>query len=152
MTYIFSSERQLIFKVVVGGRDRLVEFGERNGSGRSLFVTENSYIAGAIRRHDFYKNGIIEEAAMESPRTGESKAGEAAMESPRTREGDKEGAGESEAGEISQDVKDSNVQEFENISAAREYLVRTFGVDRKRVKLPSQIKSQAKKCGVEIRF
>ncbi|MBR1654834.1 MAG: hypothetical protein IJ698_00225 [Prevotella sp.] len=137
MTYIFSSERQLIFKVVVGGRDRLVEFGERNGSGRSLFVTENSYIAGAIRRHDFYKNGIIEEAAMESP---------------RTREGDKEGAGESEAGEISQDVKDSNVQEFENISAAREYLVRTFGVDRKSVKLPSQIKSQAKKCGVEIRF
>lgn len=152
MTYIFSSERQLIFKVVVGGRDRLVEFGERNGSGRSLFVTENSYIAGAIRRHDFYKNGIIEEAAMESPRTGESKAGEAVMESARTREGDKEGAGESEAGEISQDVKDSNVQEFENISAAREYLVRTFGVDRKSVKLPSQIKSQAKKCGVEIRF
>ena len=157
MTYIFSSERQLIFKVVVGGRDRLVEFGERNGSGRSLFVTENSYIAGAIRRHDFYKNGIIEEAAMESPRTGEGKAGEAALESPRTgegktREGDKEGAGESEAGEISQDVKDSNVQEFENISAAREYLVRTFGVDRKSVKLPSQIKSQAKKCGVEIRF
>lgn len=152
MTYIFSSERQLIFKVVVGGRDRLVEFGERNGSGRSLFVTENSYIAGAIRRHDFYKNGIIEEAAMESPRTGEGKAGEAVIPSPRTREGDKEGAGESEAGEVSQDVKDSNVQEFENISAAREYLVRTFGVDRKSVKLPSQIKSQAKKCGVEIRF
>ena len=130
MTYIFSSDRQLIFKVVVAGRDRLVEFGERNNIGRSLFVTENHYIAAAIRRHDFYKNGIIAEA--ETPTKGEPT--QALPE-----------------GEEVKEVK-SNVVEVENISAAREYLVQTFGVERKSVKSPSQIKSQAKKCGIEIRF
>lgn len=136
MTYIFSSERQLIFKVVVAGRDRLVEFGERNNIGRSLFVTENHYIAAAIRRHDFYKNGIITEA--ETPTKAETPT--EGNPTPALPEG--EGVKE---------VK-RNVVEVENISAAREYLVQTFGVERKSVKSPSQIKSQAKKCGIEIRF
>lgn len=131
MTYIFSSERQLIFKVVVAGRDRLVEFGERNNAGRSLFITENQYIAAAIRLHDFYKNGIITEASTAKP---------SEPPSPVSSEG--EGVKEEK----------SNVVEVENISAAREYLVKTFGVERKSVKSPSQIKSQAKKCGIEIRF
>ena len=139
MTYIFSSERQLIFKVVVAGRDRLVEFGERNNIGRSLFVTENHYIAAAIRRHDFYKNGIITEA------------GEPTL-NPSPREGlDENPTPALPEGEGVKEVK-SNVVEVENISAAREYLVQTFGIERKSVKSPSQIKSQAKKCGIEIRF
>ena len=133
MTYIFSSERQLIFKVVVAGRDRLVEFGERNNIGRSLFVTENHYIAAAIRRHDFYKNGIIAEA--ETPTKAETPT-----LNPSQREG------------LESEGSKRNVVEVENISAAREYLVQTFGIERKSVKTPSQIKSQAKKCGIEIRF
>ena len=57
--YEFCSDRQYIFSVEVGGVRRLIEFGDQNQFGRSVYQTKNRQIAEAIRKTSMYKSGDI---------------------------------------------------------------------------------------------
>lgn len=62
--YIFRCASQLIFKVKVKGRMRLVCFDE-GGLGTSTFCTTDKEMARAIRAHKFYREGRVDEQEVD---------------------------------------------------------------------------------------
>ena len=49
-------------------------------------------------------------------------------------------------------VTNENALHFENITKAKNYLAKTFGVDTRKLKSPQSVKDEAKKNGVEMDF
>lgn len=126
---IFSSEKQLIFKVSIGeGAERLVVFGESHPGDPSTFVTHDASVIGAIRRHRFYKQGKIREYGSEPA--------EAVAAAPTT----------TNTPQTAPEEKD--VLRFSNFSQVKAHFKKTYGAEAKALKTPAQVEAFAKRVGV----
>ena len=126
MNYEFVAQSMLIFTVTLAsGLVKDIEFDEI-GKGVYGFNTSQKEVAEAIRRHPLVRSGRI---------TDKSQPDE---EQVAKAEGKRE--------------QDKNVLRFDNITKAKNYLAKTFGVDTRRLKSPRSVKDEAEKNGIEIDF
>lgn len=130
----FSADTQYVFKITIDGMAYLVAFSERNQFGNSVFMTRNGKIAEKIRRTSMFKRGAIRET---TPEVGATKREAAPAETAPEKKPKKE---------------ESNVKEFANITLAREWLCRTFGVKKSAIRYPGQVAKCAKEHKIEIKY
>lgn len=122
--YRFVANSMLIFVVTLpSGLIKSVEF-ERCSNNAYSYLTDNKQVADCIRKHPLTKAGrIIDESQPEEVQKHEE-----------------------------EHVTNKNALHFENITKAKNYLAKTFGVDTRKLKSPQSVKDEAKKNGVEIDF
>lgn len=119
--YEFAASRQFIFHKEIGGVQRLIEFGELSG-GTSAFQTKDAKVAEAIRGMQLFKRGAI----VETTRGGN--------------EPEEKG------------VEEKGVEEkvFTNITRAKEWMSKTWGIPRGALRKPSDMEKAAKEHGVKV--
>lgn len=124
--YRFVANSMLIFVVTLpSGLIKSVEF-ERCSNNAYSYLTDNKQVADCIRKHPLTKAGrIIDES---QPEEGQVQKHE------------------------EEHVTNENALHFENITKAKNYLAKTFGVDTRKLKSPQSVKDEAKKNGVEMDF
>lgn len=124
--YRFVANSMLIFVVTLpSGLIKSVEF-ERCSNNAYSYLTDNKQVADCIRKHPLTKAGrIIDESQPE--------------EVPVQKHEEEH-------------VTNENALHFENITKAKNYLAKTFGVDTRKLKSPQSVKDEAKKNGVEMDF
>lgn len=126
MNYEFVAQSMLIFTVTLAsGLVKDIEFDE-TGKGVYGFQTSQKEVAEAIRRHPLVRSGrIIDKSQPEEEQVAEA---------------------------VEKKEQDRNVLRFDNITKAKNYLAKTFGVDTRKLKSPQSVKDEAKKNGIEIDF
>ncbi len=124
--YRFVANSMLIFVVTLpSGLIKSVEF-ERCSNNAYSYLTDNKQVADCIRKHPLTKAGrIIDESQPEEVQVQKHEE---------------------------EHVTNENALHFENITKAKNYLAKTFGVDTRKLKSPQSVKDEAKKNGVEIDF
>lgn len=124
--YRFVSNSMLIFVVTLpSGLIKSVEF-ERCSNNAYSYLTDNKQVADCIRKHPLTKAGrIIDESQPEEVQVQKHEE---------------------------EHVTNENALHFENITKAKNYLAKTFGVDTRKLKSPQSVKDEAKKNGVEMDF
>lgn len=138
MIYEFAAQRQFIFSVQVDGRTHLVQFGEQNQFGSSIFQTQASKIADMIRNTPLFKNGAINETTIvkepEKPAIPvKNKSVETKATTPITATGN--------------DEKGERKQTFSNFSQAREWFCKTFNIPKRNLRTPTALQKLAiEKC------
>jgi hypothetical protein len=65
---MFCCENQLIFRITVGGRPKLVEFSEAQPGVSSKFMTDDEAVIESLRKHRFYRSGKIWEFETPKPK------------------------------------------------------------------------------------
>ena len=122
--YRFVANSMLIFVVTLpSGLIKSVEF-ERCSNNAYSYLTDNKQVADCIRKHPLTKAGrIIDESQPEEVQKHEE-----------------------------EHVTNENALHFDNITKAKNYLAKTFGVDTRKLKSPQSVKDEAKKNGVEMDF
>jgi len=151
MVYTFAAGRQLIFYVKVGGRTRLVQFGERNNFGGSQFLTQDENIANAIRQTSMFKRGVIMEATVK-PKEENITPKHSLTPNPSPKG---EGSIKTELGGARYEVRKEpakNVLEVDNFTQAKEALSKKLGIDKKNMKTPAQLSKIAKENGIAIKY
>ena len=97
------------------------------------------------------ETGELQGTASENP-TGTEPAGEAAGTGAEP-SGEAEGTGaEEQQGDASQNPTGAEVMKFDSITFAKNYLAKTFGIDKKSLKTPEQVIAAAEEKGVKIEF
>ena len=124
--YRFVANSMLIFVVTLpSGLIKSVEF-ERCSNNAYSYLTDNKQVADCIRKHPLTKAGrIIDESQPEEVQVQKHEE---------------------------EHVTNENALHFENITKAKNYLAKTFGVDTRKLKSPQSVKDEAKKNGVEMDF
>ena len=124
--YRFVANSMLIFVVTLpSGLIKSVEF-ERCSNNAYSYLTDNKQVADCIRKHPLTKAGrIIDESQPEEVQVQKHEE---------------------------EHVTSENALHFENITKAKNYLAKTFGVDTRKLKSPQSVKDEAKKNGVEMDF
>lgn len=124
--YRFVANSMLIFVVTLpSGLIKSVEF-ERCSNNAYSYLTDNKQVADCIRKHLLTKAGrIIDESQPEEVQVQKHEE---------------------------EHVTNENALHFENITKAKNYLAKTFGVDTRKLKSPQSVKDEAKKNGVEMDF
>jgi hypothetical protein len=124
--YRFVANSMLIFVVTLpSGLIKSVEF-ERCSNNAYSYLTDNKQVADCIRKHPLTKAGrIIDESQPEDVQVQKHEE---------------------------EHVTNENALHFENITKAKNYLAKTFGVDTRKLKSPQSVKDEAKKNGVEMDF
>lgn len=124
--YRFVANSMLIFVVTLpSGLIKSVEF-ERCSNNAYSYLTDNKQVADCIRKHPLTKAGrIIDESQPEEVQVQKHEE---------------------------EHVTNENALRFENITKAKNYLAKTFGVDTRKLKSPQSVKDEAKKNGVEMDF
>lgn len=124
--YRFVANSMLIFVVTLpSGLIKSVEF-ERCSNNAYSYLTDNKQVADCIRKHPLTKAGrIIDESQPEEVQVQKHEE---------------------------EHVTNENALHFENITRAKNYLAKTFGVDTRKLKSPQSVKDEAKKNGVEMDF
>ena len=124
--YRFVANSMLIFVVTLpSGLIKSVEF-ERCSNNAYSYPTDNKPVADCIRKHPLTKAGrIIDESQPEDVQVQKHEE---------------------------EHVTNENALHFENITKAKNYLAKTFGVDTRKLKSPQSVKDEAKKNGVEMDF
>ena len=130
----FSAGTQYIFKVSIDGVTYLVSFSERNQFGNSVFLTSNAKVAEKIRQTSMFKRGAIKETTAETPKEEPVEA-ISILDPKQTKKGE-----------------DDNVKECANITLAREWLCKTFGVKKSAIRYPGQVAKCAKEHKIEIKY
>lgn len=134
MEFTFAAERKLVFVIQAGGRNRLVEFGDRNENGVSVFSTTDAAVAQAVRRSSLSRRGVIAETTKypdPEPVTEKPvKAAEKKVEKP--------------AG--------TPVREYENFTLARESITKEFGLKKSEVRNPTALARVASEHGFSIKY
>ena len=151
MTYAFAAESQYIFHTEIDGIQYLVQFGFRNGNGSSVFQTQNAKVAEAIRRTSMFKRGAIVETTV-WPKKDDALKGAAQNGSTKDTKDTKGGArddSEAPAGNADEEPK-MEVKVFANITQAKEFVSKEYGVAKRLLKKPEQVIEEAKKHGVKI--
>lgn len=124
--YRFVANSMLIFVVTLpSGLIKSVEF-ERCSNNAYSYLTDNKQVADCIRKHPLTKAGRIKD--------------ESQPEEVQVQKHEEE------------HVTNENALHFENITKAKNYLAKTFGVDTRKLKSPQSVKDEAKKNGVEMDF
>ena len=149
--YKFISPRQLIFKVTKsGGTQAIVYFSERAANGTSTFLTQDEEIAQAIMRHSFFGKGVISLADTEAKERQTTDA---------TESNDYAGASqEHETDEMPAEATDSEKQvteevqrlTFPNITIAKDYLHRTYGIKKEEIRSLPKVLAYAQSKGITI--
>ena len=133
MEYSFSAERKIVLTIQAGGKNRLVEFGERNDNGVSTFFTSNDAVAHAIRRHSLSRRGVIiettrpQEPALEKPKVATNKPS-----APKE--------------------NGVPVRVFDNYSVARETICKELGIPKNKVRKPETLEKIARENGFVIKY
>nr|DAE48533.1 MAG TPA: hypothetical protein [Caudoviricetes sp.] len=122
--YEFCSDRQYIFCVEVGGVRRLIEFGDQNQFGRSVYQTKNRQIAEAIRKTSMFKRGRIVETS--APKQEDD------VRAPSPQQNKIE------------------VKTFANITQAKEWVSKFCGIDKSKLRRPAQTIEAAAEHGIKI--
>lgn len=124
--YRFVANSMLIFVVTLpSGLIKSVEF-ERCSNNAYSYLTDNKQVADCIRKHPLTKAGrIIDESQPEEVQVQKHEE---------------------------EHVTNENTLHFDNITKAKNYLAKTFGVDTRKLKSPQSVKDEAKKNGVEMDF
>ena len=124
--YRFVANSMVIFVVTLpSGLIKSVEF-ERCSNNAYSYLTDNKQVADCIRKHPLTKAGrIIDESQPEEVQVQKHEE---------------------------EHVTNENALHFENITKAKNYLAKTFGVDTRKLKSPQSVKDEAKKNGVEMDF
>jgi hypothetical protein len=124
--YRFVANSMLIFVVTLpSGLIKSVEF-ERCSNNAYSYLTDNKQVADCIRKHPLTKAGrIIDESQPEEVQVQKHEE---------------------------EHVTNENALHFDNITKAKNYLAKTFGVDTRKLKSPQSVKDEAKKNGVEMDF
>ena len=133
MEYSFAAERKVILTVQAGGRNRLVEFGERNEYGVSCFNTSDGAVANAIRKHSLARRGVIIETTP--PQQPEPEAAPV-VENSKPATGGETG----------------NVRTYDNYTIAREAITKEFGILKSTVRTPTALDKVAREHGFTIRY
>lgn len=143
MDYKFSAERKLVFTVRVGGRNILVEFGDRNSGGRSVFATADANLAHAIRRTSLSRRGVIIETTpvQQADTTQEPVTSTVSPVSPT-----------SPASPIAPTSPGSSVRSYDNFTLAREAIVKEFGIKKSEVRNPTALARFAQEKGFTIKY
>lgn len=143
--YIFASRRQLSFTISVSGHQRRVSFQEPNEGGGHLFTCKDPANAAAIRRHPYFKQGVIEEIGGQSEE--ELTVTTAQGEVITTAQGEVITAAPGATAQAEE------VKEFENFTFAKEWLRSQYkDVTAAQVKTPELLQKKAQELGVNIKF
>ena len=151
MTYSFAAERQLIFYANVKGRSRLIQFGERNHAGSSVYMTQDSDTADSIRKNSMFRRGVIKETTVKGEKnedavTMSQKRGQAKKENSKAvTESQQSGQAKTDAGNDKKIV-------FPDFSHAREWFATKFNADRQEIKTPILLAKFAKEHGVKFEY
>lgn len=127
----FVAERQLIFHADIDGLQRLIIFGEREGNGASVFQTKDERVANAIRRTAMFRRGVI----IETTRT----ASPSLPQGPKTNHGSP-----------LQKAPTKEEKTFANITQAKDWISRSWGISKSALRTPAQIMTAADAHGVKI--
>lgn len=128
MSYEFIANSMFIFTVTLAsGLVRDIEF-DAGENGVFSYSTQEKEVADAIRRHPLVKRGCIIVKSEPQPRQELAQVDELGEE------------------------QDSGALVFDNITKARNYLVKTYGVDAKTLKTPASLMDCAKANGIKIKF
>lgn len=155
-TYHFVSDSQLMFTVMLlDGRKVVVNFNERGSNGVSSFLTSNDKVAQAIMGHSFFRKGrVVLSNTAESKKEEkevvlfpvEKLEADAKAEEPDETDGT---VGEAPQTPAEPDEDDSNLN-FENITLAKEYLHRRFGIAKTEIRSISKTIAYAESKGLKI--
>lgn len=135
MTYTFAAERRVIFVVQCGGRNRLVEFGERNANGVANFNTTDPAVAAAIRKSSLSRRGAITET---------TKYPEPEAQLPKKEE--------KKQAPVADKASTPTVREYENFTLAREAITKEFGLKKSEVRNPTALARVAQDHGFTIKY
>lgn len=151
----FFSNRSVNFQINIGGQPFVVMFGDSNIVGQCSFVTRNEKVADAIRRHSFFKKGIVWEKPEEPVTTGvnnEKPADDGVlMEEP----GENSAAIIAEAPGITEQdttTEEDEVPTFENFTEAKDWFCKKYGVAKTTVRNPTALNSEASARGIKIQY
>lgn len=139
---IFVSDSMLVFQVMVGNVNKVVEFSERSPEGLATFSCDQDDVIEAIRRHKFYRIGKIRE--YETRGKNQAKAANMPASTP---------AGEATGTEAAENSGEQ-VMEFSGFSQLKSYLRKTYKDDpaAKTLKTPNSVSEFAKAKGLSYRF
>lgn len=138
MEYTFAAERKLVFVVQCGGRNRLVEFGDRNISGASVFITTDPNVAQAIRRSSLSRRGVI----VETTKPQEPAPEKASQTNTNT----------TQKTQSPQEPASPEVRPYENFTLAREAIIKEFGLKKSEVRNPTALARVAQEHGFTIKY
>lgn len=137
MVYTFAAERKLVFVVQTGGHNRLIEFGDRNQNGTSVFMTTDPGVAQAVRRNSLYRRGVIQETTKE-PESQPVKSSPNKPIEPKS--------------PIQPIDPSPEVREYDNFTVAREAIVKEFGIKKSEVRNPTALARVAGEHGFTIKY
>lgn len=151
---------------MAGGTRRLVEFGDRNDNGASVFSTHDPKVAQAIRKHSMSRRGVIVEttphqeeapvivAPKPQPRTlGVVKGVTKAPLDNRPNSTQKLTAGPAKKAEKPAEEKPAgNIREYANFTVAKEAICKEFQLAKSKVRNPTALDKIAAEKGFSIRY
>lgn len=162
MTYYFSSDSQLIFKVMTfDGRQVAIHFSERDANNKSAFLTRDEKIARAIMAHSFFRKGRIVLVSTEGTATEDNdrvrfapKPEPVPKPEPASEPTDTVAEQETEV-PVTSETEDDQIQDdsnltFPNITIAKDYLHRTYGVKKEDIRSLTKIVEFGRSKGLEI--
>ena len=125
----------MIFVVQCGGRNRLVEFGERNANGVANFNTTDPAVAAAIRKSSLSRRGAITETTKYPDPEAQTPKKEVKKQAP-----------------IADKAIAPTVREYENFTLAREAITKEFGLKKSEVRNPTALGRVAQEHGFTIKY
>lgn len=147
MDYKFSAERKLVFTVRVGGRNILVEFGDRNSGGRSVFATADANLAHAIRRTSLSRRGVIIETTPVQQADIATKPALSSLSVPTHPNNPTP-----PNSPVTSASPGSSVRSYDNFTLAREAIVKEFGIKKSKVRNPTALARFAQEKGFTIKY
>lgn len=148
----FSADAQLMFTVqpVTGGK-MVVYFSETDSWGRSSFLTTNEAVARAIMGHSFFKHGRIELVSSETDKKEDKQEKVVFSEpEPKAEEAPVTEEPKAETPEVQETTEDDNNLVFANITIAKDYLNRRFGVNKSDIRSMTKVMAFAESKGLNI--
>lgn len=155
MEYTFAAERKLIFFISAGGKNRLVEFSDRDRSGASSFSTNEMTVARAIRKTSLYRRGVIVQA--KGPTEEEEQSAQQMM-APKRPSKAEAWAGKKPVTEkptpepVSAHNEGDKVMEFPNITFAREAISKETGIPKAKLRSQAALDQAARDAGIIIKY
>lgn len=140
----------MIFKVRVGGTEKIVRFSEpNNNNSTTVFLTSDKALIAAIRGHKFYKQGKIRE--MREPGDAIDDAVQTAQAADKKTRSEAP-ARKAVAAVVKEPEEQSGVLNFESFSQLKNYLKKTYGQEAAGLKNVAQVAKFAKDKGIAYTY
>lgn len=155
MEYTFAAQRQLSFIISVGGRNRLVSFGNRNQAGVAIFMTSDEKVANVIRRHPLSRRRVIQETTVKSAQPAVDTTEvvkKPAAAATGTAAGTTAGTAATPAPTPVSTNADPKERVFDNYTVARETICKELNIKKAEVRNPTALANVAKEHGIIIKY